>query len=139
MNLPPSWVEYLSGKGHEAVHWSSVGPIEAADTVIMDWARERSIVVLTHDLDFSALLASTGASGPSVVQVRTRDVMPEATGPYVAAALDKFATELAAGAIVSIDQPIPNGSWTWAGPNWTAHGENHIVAGIAGVISLLSC
>ena len=37
------------------------------------------------------------------------------------------------GAIVSIDQPIPNGSWTWAGPDWTAHEDSTIVAGIAGV------
>ena len=103
MNLPPSWVEYLSGKGHEAVHWSTVGPIDAPRSVIMSWARERSIVVLTHDLDFSALLASPGASGPSVVQVRTRDVMPGVAGPFVVAALDKFGTELSAGAIVSIE------------------------------------
>ena len=37
------------------------------------------------------------------------------------------------GAIVSIDQPVPNGSWTWAGPTWTAHADSEIVAGIAGV------
>lgn len=37
------------------------------------------------------------------------------------------------GAIVSIDQPIPNGSWTWAGPDWTAHADSTVVTGIAGV------
>ena len=37
------------------------------------------------------------------------------------------------GAIVSIDQPVPNGSWTWAGPSWTAHADSGVVAGIAGV------
>jgi hypothetical protein len=36
------------------------------------------------------------------------------------------------GAIVSIDQPVPNGSWPWAG-QWTAHADNEIVSGIAGV------
>jgi hypothetical protein len=35
------------------------------------------------------------------------------------------------GAIVSIDQPTPPGSWTWAGPDWTPHGST-VVAGIAG-------
>ncbi len=37
------------------------------------------------------------------------------------------------GALVSIDQPVPNGSWTWAGPEWHAHRDDSVVAGIAGV------
>lgn len=37
------------------------------------------------------------------------------------------------GAIVSIDQPIPNGSWAWAGPNWTAHADGSVVTAIAGI------
>ncbi len=36
------------------------------------------------------------------------------------------------GAIVSIDQPVPNGSWRWGGP-WTAHVDNDVVTAIAGV------
>jgi hypothetical protein len=36
------------------------------------------------------------------------------------------------GAIVSIDQPVPNGSWRWAGP-WTAHADNAVVTAIAGI------
>lgn len=37
------------------------------------------------------------------------------------------------GAIVSIDQPIPNGAWLWGGPNWTAHADTSVVTAIAGV------
>jgi len=36
------------------------------------------------------------------------------------------------GAIVSLDQPEPLGSWLWAGP-WSAHTETSVVSGIAGV------
>ena len=36
------------------------------------------------------------------------------------------------GAIVSIDQPVPNGSWRWAGP-WRPHAETSVVTAIAGV------
>ena len=38
------------------------------------------------------------------------------------------------GAIVSIDQPVPNGAWRWAGPDWVAHRDNAVVTGIAGVV-----
>jgi hypothetical protein len=37
------------------------------------------------------------------------------------------------GALVSIDQPVPNGSWTWAGPSWQAHRDDSVVGGIASV------
>jgi Glyoxalase-like domain len=36
------------------------------------------------------------------------------------------------GAIVSIDQPTPPGSWIWGGPNWIAHHDNSTVTSIAG-------
>lgn len=36
------------------------------------------------------------------------------------------------GAIVSLDQPLPLGSWLWAGPAWTAHTDNSVVSSIAG-------
>jgi len=49
----------------------------------MTWARDGGYVVLTGDLDFSALLATSSATGPSVVQVRTQDVFPESLGAHV--------------------------------------------------------
>ena len=38
------------------------------------------------------------------------------------------------GAIVSVDQPNPNGAWHWGGPDWVAHSHNDVVTGIAGVV-----
>ena len=76
MNLSPRWVGFLRQEGFEAVHWSTVGDLRASDAAIMAWARDNAFVVFSHDLDFSALLAATQAVGPSVVQVRTQDVMP---------------------------------------------------------------
>jgi len=37
------------------------------------------------------------------------------------------------GAIVSIDEPVPNGSWTWGGPHWQAHQQTSVVSSIAGI------
>lgn len=38
------------------------------------------------------------------------------------------------GAIVSIDQPVPQGAWRWAGPTWRAHRDTSVVTAIAGVV-----
>ena len=104
MNLSPTWVRFLEENGFEAVHWSTTGEPSATDAVIMAWARDRGFVVVTHDLDFSALLASTEAVGPSVIQVRTQDVLPEAVGSDVVRVLRDHRAALDEGAIVSIDE-----------------------------------
>ena len=104
MNLSPTWVRFLEENGFEAVHWSTTGEPTATDAVIMTWARDRGFVVVTHDLDFSALLASTEAVGPSVIQVRTQDVLPDAVGSDVVRVLRDHRAALDEGAIVSIDE-----------------------------------
>jgi predicted nuclease of predicted toxin-antitoxin system len=60
-------------------------------------------VILTHDLDFGVLLALAGHSGPSVLQVRTEDVLPAAIGERVAAVLLDFASEFELGALATLD------------------------------------
>jgi predicted nuclease of predicted toxin-antitoxin system len=104
MNLSPGWVGFLEREGFEAVHWASVGSPTASDTEIMEWARQRGYVVFTHDMDFSALLAVTGSTGPSVLQVRTQDVLPMAIGRDVVRVLTMRAQAFEAGAVVTIDK-----------------------------------
>lgn len=104
VNLPPKWVEFLATRGIEAVHWSQVGDLRATDATIMTWARDGGYVVLTSDLDFSAMLATSGAAGPSVLQVRTQDVFPESLGAQVVRVLLEQSDALESGAIVTIDE-----------------------------------
>lgn len=104
MNLSPEWIGFLEREGLEAVHWASVGSPTASDADIMEWARQRGYVVFTHDMDFSALLAVTGATGPSVLQVRTQDVLPATIGLDVVRVLTMRAPAFEAGAIVTIDK-----------------------------------
>ncbi|MGQ0848904.1 MAG: DUF5615 family PIN-like protein [Actinomycetota bacterium] len=104
MNLSPTWVRFLEENGFEAAHWSTIGEPTATDAVIMGWARDRGFVVITHDLDFSALLAFTEAVGPSVVQVRSQDVLPDTIGADVVRVLRNHRAALNEGAIISIDE-----------------------------------
>jgi predicted nuclease of predicted toxin-antitoxin system len=103
MNLSPAWVTYLAAAGHEAEHWATIGPTGAADSTLMAYARERGSVVLTHDLDFGAILAATGGRKPSVVQIRADRLSPTMIGPQVVSALRQLEPELAAGALLSVD------------------------------------
>jgi predicted nuclease of predicted toxin-antitoxin system len=103
MNLPLEWVAELAGHGWPAVHWSTVGDPRAEDSVIMAWALSEGRTVFTHDLDFGKLLALTHANGPSVLQVRSQNVLPEVIGPMVIAALRQHEAALVSGALVVVD------------------------------------
>ena len=81
MNLSPKWVPILRAEGWDSVHWLDAGLPTAQDRFIMQRALDEQRVVLTHDLDFGAMLAATGARGPSVVAVRIQDVRPQSISP----------------------------------------------------------
>ena len=104
MNLSVEWIPLLTAAGHEAVHWSEVGDPRAPDTALMQWASDNAYAVFTHDLDFGTMLALSGASGPSVLQVRCLNVLPEAIGPLVQALLRTYANEIEQGALVVADE-----------------------------------
>ena len=103
MNLSPDWREYLAGFGHQAAHWSELGAATAPDREILAWAKSLTHVVLTHDLDFGAILAVTNAAGPSVIQIRSQDVSPTAVGSLVVTALRTHGEVLEHGALVTVD------------------------------------
>lgn len=103
MNLSPRWVSLLADAGIEAAHWSTLGAANAPDTEIMAFAKANGYVVLTHDLDFSAILAATQGDKPSVVQIRAENVSPDVIGKPVIDALRQMAAELTEGALLTID------------------------------------
>ena len=102
MNLPPVWVKTLQEHGIRAIHWSSVGAHDAEDSEIMKYAQLNGFVVFTHDLDFGDILASTGAKGPSVIQVRADNITPDALESTVVKALNQFKDRLEKGALITL-------------------------------------
>jgi len=103
MNLTPRWVQFLQAAGLESSHWSQVGRADAPDEEIMEYAASHDFVVLTQDLDRSAILAATKGKKPSVIQLRARNISPEAAGSTIIAALRHTIAELEAGALLTVD------------------------------------
>ena len=107
MNLSPRWVSLLADAGMEAAHWLTLGAANAPDTEIMAFAKANDYVVLTHDLDFGAILAVTHGEKPSVIQIRSADVSPDVIGKSVIIALRQMKAELEEGALVTLDPNRP--------------------------------
>ena len=103
MNLSPTWIPFLRQAGFEAIHWSEVGAPDAPDRVLMQWTDVHNHVLMTSDLDFSAILAATQRQKPSVLQIRSDLLTTAAIGGLVLAAIEQTRGDLAAGALVSID------------------------------------
>ena len=103
MNLSPRWLGVLVDAGIEAVHWSMLGAKNAPDSEIMAFAAANDYVVLTHDLDFSAILAATHGDKPSVVQIRAENVSQDVIGNQVIAAIRQMESELEGGALLTVD------------------------------------
>jgi predicted nuclease of predicted toxin-antitoxin system len=93
----------MENAGWRAVHWSAIGDPRADDATIMAWASAHDHVVLTHDLDFGTALALTHTGKPSVIQVRSRRILPEHMGTIVIAALKQYERELGTGALVVVE------------------------------------
>ena len=102
MNLSPSWVDRLARHGFEAIHWSAVGTATAPDDEILAWALDHGFVLVTNDLDFLAILAASSGHAPSVVQVRTQDLLSDAAVTAVARALEEYGEAVEGGALLSI-------------------------------------
>jgi len=104
MNLSPEWLTVLQESGWQASHWSTVGSPTAADTDLLDWARQHGWVLLTQDLDFAELLFHTQAGTLSVVLLRLRNELDSAQQGRVCTLLRTAATALETGALLVIDE-----------------------------------
>ncbi|MGH8688276.1 MAG: DUF5615 family PIN-like protein [Burkholderiales bacterium] len=103
MNLSPRWAVELRSAGLESTHWRDIGAANASDEEVLAWCAGHDHVLFTHDLDFGAILAGSKGHKPSVVQLRTENVLPEAWLPQVVDALRQAQGDLAQGALVTIE------------------------------------
>jgi predicted nuclease of predicted toxin-antitoxin system len=103
MNLSPEWCAALANPGWEVRHWSKLGPHDATDRHLVEWARENQHVLLTQDLDFPQLLFATQAGSPSVVLLRLENELDSAQQNRVKRAIIQSAELLEKGCLMVID------------------------------------
>jgi predicted nuclease of predicted toxin-antitoxin system len=60
-------------------------------------------VLVTHELDFAAILAETQAVGPSVIQIREQDLLSKVVDAIISA-ITTATPALESGAIVTIHE-----------------------------------
>ncbi|MFO7676345.1 MAG: DUF5615 family PIN-like protein [bacterium] len=103
MNLPRELGRRLATCGHTWRHVGDIGLAAAADEQIVAEARQTREVILTHDLDYGAILAFSGEDAPSVVTFRTVNTLPDYLLTRLIAVLPDIEPALAQGAIVVLE------------------------------------
>ncbi len=78
--------------------------MNAPDVHVLEFAYDHGMVVVTHDLDYGALLAASGGTGPSVVILRTQSASTDAVMQLLATVLANHAPALQTGVLIVIDE-----------------------------------
>ena len=103
MGISVRSAQRLRALGYDAQHLSELGLNRLDDAEILLRAREQGRVLLTHDLDFADLMASGGATLPTVVIFRLADMRPANVDRHLDSLLEGHASRIEAGAIFSVD------------------------------------
>lgn len=103
MNISPSTVADLASDGIDIVRASSLLPVNTSDKEILDLARSEERAVITHDVDFSALLALGGHDRPSLVTLRLLDTDPDFVTQRLRQVLPQIEAALLKGSVITIN------------------------------------
>jgi predicted nuclease of predicted toxin-antitoxin system len=103
MNLSPLTVSQLKEKGWEITRVSEVMDARTDDIDILNYARGHDRIVITHDLDFSKLLAINGLDSPSVINLRLENLHPHLVTQRIIEVVSQLEDELKKGIVVSVD------------------------------------
>ena len=104
MGISPQTVQFLRDLKHDAVHLNEQGLARLPDPEILAKAKNETRILLTHDLDFSELVAASGARLPSIIVFRLRKMHPQNVNRYLLEIISQHQTILNQGAMISVTE-----------------------------------
>jgi len=102
MGISRTTGNYLEELGYDTTHLINENMETASDAEILNKALNEKRIILTHDLDFGKLLATSGTKSPSVVIFRLKNMRPDNVNNFCKRILDRFADAIEKGAILSV-------------------------------------
>jgi len=102
MGISPKTVSFLKSNGYNAVHLHEQGLERMADSDILNKALIENRVVLTHDLDFSDLMAASGGHLPSVIIFRLHNMKFERVNCCLTEIITRHGNMLEKGSVITV-------------------------------------
>jgi predicted nuclease of predicted toxin-antitoxin system len=104
MNISPQTVKTLLQHGWDILRVSDVLPANTPDLKILEFARCEGKIVITQDLDFSALLALSGYDHRSLITLRLLDSDPQIVTRRLLEVFPHIKRSLHLGCAVTMDE-----------------------------------
>ncbi|NUN21996.1 MAG: DUF5615 family PIN-like protein [Candidatus Jettenia caeni] len=104
VHISPLTVKELQKAGYTVTRVTDNLPSTSSDSEIIQLASKEQAVIITQDLDFSAIIVQSGLNSPSVVSLRVADAKPDIITRILLNVLPSVEIFIAKGAIVSIDE-----------------------------------
>jgi predicted nuclease of predicted toxin-antitoxin system len=103
MNISPQTVTALQQQGWDIIRVLDVLPASASDVEILNFARQENRVIVTHDLDFSMLVALSGYNQPSLITLRLSSTDLNTVNQKLLEILPQIEQQLQAGSAITIE------------------------------------
>jgi len=103
VHISPRTVEFPRSLGHDTIRVSDALAATAADDEIVAEAIRDRRVILTQDLDFSAIVALSGRAVPSVVSLRLTSSRIETVNARLDQLLPAIESDVMHGALVTVE------------------------------------
>jgi predicted nuclease of predicted toxin-antitoxin system len=100
--VPSDAAALLLSLGHDCTHVGEAGMNRATNEEILAFALGRNAAVVTLDADFHAILAVSGAQGPSVIRIRMQGSGAVEVVGVVRGVLASFEAELKRGSLITV-------------------------------------
>ncbi len=104
MGISQKSVAWLRAEGHDTVHLRDEQLQRLPDAEILEKAKKENRIILTCDLDFTALLAASQSSLPSVILFRLEDERPDNINRRLFTVISESSIALQSGAVISVDE-----------------------------------
>ncbi len=98
-------VKWLKDLKHDVVHVREFAMKTSPDHLILERARQEDRIVLTCDLDFGTLVASSKGITPSIIIFRLNNETSENINIRLNEVLSTASEQLKTGVIISVEQP----------------------------------
>jgi predicted nuclease of predicted toxin-antitoxin system len=102
VHISPLTVVALRQQGYDTLRVTDVLPATAPDAEILEFARVENRIVLTQDLDFSALVALGNYVQPSLVTLRLSSAQPNVVSRRLLEVLPDLEQVLIDGSAVTV-------------------------------------
>jgi predicted nuclease of predicted toxin-antitoxin system len=104
MGISVSTVNWLRSRGHDAIHAREIGMQRSSDVEIIKKTQSENRIVVTCDLDFGALMASSQEYFPSFIIFRLQNERPSNINQRLESVLTDSLKDLKKGAVITVEE-----------------------------------